>query len=104
MTNRGIPFAYQADGEAPGRWGVELLSRHNRYILRPMEALQVIPLGSVEPQPIELGDALDHQFKPGLFCQCEAFLNNHPAQMTHLCIRAAEAFPTYYRIAGYAMS
>lgn len=104
VSERGIPFAYQADWEAPGRWGVELLTRHNRYLLRPMEALQAIPLGSVEPQTIDLDDALDCQFKPGLFRQCEAFLNTDSGQANQLCSlqEQLDAFPIYYRIAGYA--
>lgn len=103
VSERGIPFAYQADWEAPGRWGVELLTRRNRYLLRPMEALQAIPLASVEPQTIDLDDALDCQFKPGLFRQCEAFLSTHSAQKGELCSLAEQldAFPIYYRIAGY---
>lgn len=107
VSERGIPFAYQADWEAPGRWGVELLTRHNRYLLRPMEALQAIPLGSVEAQPIALEDDLDRQFKPGLFRQCEAFLGAHsdPTQADQLCSLEEQmgAFPIYYRIAGYSL-
>jgi predicted dehydrogenase len=105
VSERGIPFAYQADWEAPGRWGVELHTRRNRYLLRPMEALQAIPLGSVEPQPIDLDDALDLKFKPGLFRQCEDFLSGHPGQTGQLCSlqQQLDAFPIYYRIAGYAL-
>jgi len=105
VSERGIPFAYQADWDAPGRWGVELLTRRHRYLLRPMEALQAIPLGSVEPQPIDLDDTLDLQFKPGLFRQCEAFLGTHPGEKGELCSLAEQldAFPVYYRIAGYPL-
>ena len=106
VSERGIPFAYQADWEAPGCWGVELLTRCNRYLLRPMESLQAIPLGSVEAQPIDLEDDQDRQFKPGLFRQCEAFLRDQPdrAQTNQLCSLEEQmnAFPIYYRIAGYA--
>jgi predicted dehydrogenase len=106
VSERGIPFAYQADWEAPGRWGVELLTRRNRYLLRPMESLQFIPLSSVEAQPIDLEDDLDRQFKPGLFRQCEAFLRDQPdrAQANQLCSLEEQmnSFPIYYRIAGYA--
>lgn len=102
VSERGIPFAYQADWEAPGRWGVELLTRHSRYLLRPMESLQFIPLGSAEAQPIDLDEDLDRRFKPGLFRQCEAFLN---AQANQLCSLEEQmgAFPIYYRIAGYSL-
>lgn len=105
VSERGIPFAYQADWEAPGRWGVELLTRRHRYLLRPMEALQAIPLGSVDSQPVGFDNALDRQFKPGLFRQCESFLGTHPGQQGELCSLAEQmdAFPTYYRIAGYAL-
>ena len=105
VSEREIPFSYHADWEAPGRWGLELLTRQNRYLLRPMEELQVIPLGSVKEQPIVLDDALDIQFKPGLFCQCEAFLNGNPSQTDWLCSLEDQlrAFPTYCRIAGYSL-
>ena len=105
VSERGIPFSYQADWEAPGRWGVELLTRKNRYLLRPMEVLQTIPLGSVEAQSIELDDELDHHFKPGLFCQCQAFLTSHSVQIGQLCSLEEQLniFPTYYRIAGYTL-
>ena len=70
-----------------------------------MEELQVIPLGSVKEQPIVLDDALDIQFKPGLFRQCEAFLNGNPSQIDWLCSLEDQlrAFPTYCRIAGYSL-
>lgn len=107
VSERGIPFAYQADWEAPGRWGVELLTRHNRYVLRPMEALQIIPLGSVELKPVDLDNALDCQFKPGLFRQCEAFLSRKTksGQSSQLCSlqEQLDAFPLHYRIAGYSL-
>lgn len=105
ISENCIPFAYLADWEAPGRWGVELLTRHNRYLLRPMEVLQTIPLGSVEAEQIEIDDVLDHQFKPGLFRQCEAFLSADPGQMVQLCSlkENLNAFPIYYRIAGYVL-
>jgi hypothetical protein len=101
LSEQGIPFSYQADWEAPGRWGVELLTRQHRYLLRPLETLQAIPLGSVDPQPITLDDALDQKFKPGLYLQCEAFLNGHTQQLCSLA-QQIKAFPIYTRIAGYA--
>lgn len=107
VSQRGIPFAYNADWEAPGRWGLEFLTRHNRYLLRPMEVLNVISLGSLEQKSYPLDDALDVQFKPGLYRQCEAFLNLNidSGQLTQLCSLTdqLDAFPVYSRIGGYAL-
>ncbi|MDB4379555.1 Gfo/Idh/MocA family oxidoreductase [bacterium] len=105
VTESSIPFAYQADWEAPGRWGVELLTRNNRYLLRPMEVISSVPLGSVQAQPIDLDDDLDQQFKPGVYCQCEVFLGAHPEKLGQLCTLEEQlnAFPIFYRIAGYEL-
>lgn len=75
VTQRGVFFSYQADWEAPGRWGLEVLTRKRRLVLRPMEQLQVIPLGSVKADAVDLDDRPDKEFKPGLFKQTKAFLD-----------------------------
>ncbi len=100
ISERGIPFTYCADWEAPGRWGLELLTRDNRYILRPLETLQAIPLGSIETKPITLNDELDCRFKPGLYLQCQAFLGGQTKDLCSLD-QQLKAFPIYARIAGY---
>jgi len=74
MTDQGVFFSYHADWEAPGRWGVEVLTRKRRFVFRPMEQLQVISLGSVKMGGVELDDRLDKAFKPGLYGQVKAFL------------------------------
>ena len=51
---KGAMFSYFADWEAPGRWGLEVLTRKRRLIFRPMEQLQVMPLGSVKIDSVEL--------------------------------------------------
>jgi predicted dehydrogenase len=68
-------FSYHADWEAPGRWGVEVLTRKHRLILRPLEELQIQNLGSVNIEKVELDDTLDKSFKPGLYRETESFLN-----------------------------
>ena len=79
ITDQGTFFSYHADWEAPGRWGLEVLTRKRRFILRPMEQLQVTLLGSVKIDQVELDDHLDKSFKPGLYVQTKAFLDrdNH---------------------------
>lgn len=74
VTEYGALFSYHADWEAPGRWGVEVLTRKRRFIFRPMEQLQVTKLGSVNVEKVEINDSLDKVYKPGLFEQTKAFL------------------------------
>jgi predicted dehydrogenase len=67
-------FSYSANWEAPGRWGVEILTRKNRFIFRPLEKLQVQELASVAITEASIDDRLDREFKPGLYLQTKAFL------------------------------
>lgn len=76
ITEHGVFFNYHADWEAPGRWAVEVLTRKNRYIFRPMEQLHVTPLGTVRIDEVEIDDQLDKDFKPGLYLQTKEFLSN----------------------------
>lgn len=100
VTRRGVFFSYQADWEAPGRWGLEVLTRRRRLILRPMEQLQVIPLGSVKAEAVELDDHLDKEFKPGLFNQTKAFLDDDKRQAC-LVDEQRQHCAVYDRMAGY---
>lgn len=75
ITDQGVFFSYYADWEAPGRWGVEILTRKRRLIFRPMEQLQVVKLGSAKAEDIKINDEADKAFKPGLYAQTAAFLN-----------------------------
>lgn len=74
ITEKGALFSYQANWEAPGRWGVEILTRKHRLIFRPMEQLHIQRIGSVSVEMVQLDDQLDQKFKPGLYRQVETFL------------------------------
>lgn len=100
-SDRGIPFSYHANWDAPGRWGVELLSRNYRYIFRPMEALHVMRRGSIAIEAVPLDNALDLQFKPGLMRQTRDFLEGHRVQICSLDEQLL-VWEDYCRIAGYA--
>jgi hypothetical protein len=82
MTDQGVLFSYFADWEAPGRWGVEVMTRKNRLIFCPMEQLQITQLGSVKVEFEPLEDKLDQDFKPGLYLQTKTFLRQ---DATHFC-------------------
>lgn len=107
ISNLGVPFSYHSDWEAPGRWGIEVLTRKNRYVLQPMESLLVTPLGSTTSEIVELDQDHDICFHPGLFFQVKSFLESYhnPALSSKLCTlnEQLSAFPFYYQIAGYEM-
>lgn len=73
-TKKGALFSYHANWESAGRWGVEVMTARRRLVLRPLETLQVQEHGSFDLVPVPLDDALDRDFKPGLYRQVEAFL------------------------------
>jgi len=75
ITDRDVLFSYSANWDAPGRWGLEFLTRRHRLYLRPMEKLSVQALNSVAIEPVEIDDRLDQEFKPGLYKQTKSFLN-----------------------------
>ncbi|MHB1126562.1 MAG: Gfo/Idh/MocA family oxidoreductase [Bacillota bacterium] len=74
-TKEGSLFSYCANWESPGRWGIEILTRNNRLIFRPMEELSVQKKDTIVIEKIEIDDTLDRCFKPGLYRQVETFIN-----------------------------
>lgn len=79
ITENNSLFSYQANWAAPGRWGVEILTKSHRYYFRPMEQLHIQKLGSVAIEKVDINDQLDSDFKPGLFKQTEAFMKKESA-------------------------
>jgi predicted dehydrogenase len=75
-SDTGALFSYQANWEAPGRWGVEVLTKNHRLIFRPLEKLQIQKIGSVAIEFIDIDDRMDVEYKPGLFGQVHAFLHS----------------------------
>jgi len=81
VTEAGVLFSYLADWDAPGRWAIEISSRLRRFILKPMEQLQVQVRGSFQVQPVPLDGDLDVRFKPGLYLQTQAFLTGENREL-----------------------
>ena len=102
ITEQGVFFSYHADWEAPGRWGLEVLTRKHRFIFRPLEQLQVIQLGSTRMENVELDDRLDIEFKPGLYKQVTAFLNRDDSQFCSIA-EQLQHIAIYGEIAGYSL-
>lgn len=99
VSESGALFSYHANWEAPGRWGLELLTPKRRLILRPMEKLQVQAIGSVAVDPVTLDDALDVTYKPGLYRQTIAFLDERRDSLPTID-KIADALPCVLRIGG----
>jgi predicted dehydrogenase len=76
QAENGALFSYHSNWEAPGRWSLEILTQKHRYIFKPLEALAIQKIGSVQIEPVELDGQIDKDYKPGLYQQVEAFLNN----------------------------
>jgi predicted dehydrogenase len=78
ISTNGALFNYHANWESAGRWSVELLTKENRLIFRPMEKLQIQKRGTIAQIFDESIDyMLDEKYKPGLFLQTSNFLENN---------------------------
>ena len=75
VARKGALFSYSANWEAPGRWGIEILTKSRRLILQPLEQLQVQEQGSFDRKTLVIDNVLDKVFKPGLYKMVEAFIN-----------------------------
>ena len=100
ITDRNVMFSYHADWQAPGRWGIELLTSFTRLTLCPMENLKITKLGSVLAEDIKIDNELDLKFKPGLFKQTLNFIEG---RNDLFCSLEDQLFNTnlYYKIGGY---
>lgn len=67
-------LSWHANWLAPGRWGVEVMTPRRKLILQPLERLRVQEQGSFAEVEVELDDADDRAFKPGVLRQLRAFL------------------------------
>ena len=81
ITHDDSVFSYHANWLAPGRWSVEIMTAKHRLYFKPMESLQIQNIGSVAVTPFEINDELDKKFKPGLYIQTKAFLENNSSSL-----------------------
>jgi predicted dehydrogenase len=75
VSKNGALFSYQANWESAGRWSVEILTRVNRLIFRPMEKLQIQKRGSLDISLVPCNYDIDQVFKPGLYSQTKSFID-----------------------------
>lgn len=101
VTERGVFFSYYADWEAPGRWGVEVMTRKRRFVFRPLEKLQVCKLASTAMADVPLDDLLDLTYKPGLYLQTKAFLRGEDSRFCSI-EQQCKNLDIYAAMAGYS--
>ena len=82
ISETGALFSYHANWESAGKWGIEIITSKTKLMFRPLEKLQIQKYGSMVVEDYPLEDELDTNFKPGLFKQVKAFLNNQKQLLT----------------------
>lgn len=100
VSETGAVFSYQANWGAPGRWSVEILTKARRLVFRPLEKLQMQNIGSLALDYVDIDDALDREYKPGLFLQTKSFLEGKTENLCSLGEHYSR-LPAYCQIAGY---
>ena len=96
ITHSGALFSYRANWDAPGRWGVEILTAKHKYIFCPLEKLQMLKHNTISVEPVIIDDQVDVEFKPGLYQQTKSFLqenSNTPLLDIH---KHHESVTTFY--------
>ncbi len=103
ITVQNSLFSYIANWESPGRWVIDFSTKSRRFLLRPLETLQVQEIGSLELKTVHFDDSLDKQYKPGLFLQVNAFLN---IDLSRFCSieDQSEMISLYCKMSGYLNS
>ena len=100
VTAAGATFGFHGDWEAPGRWGLEVMTRSHRLIFRPLETLQVMSIGSLDVVSAPIDDDVDRAFKPGIHEQTRAFLQGDDSVSCSLDEQIQNML-MYEQIAGY---
>lgn len=103
QTKSGALFSYSASWDSPGRWGVEMMTKNLRFILRPMEKLVIQRRNSLKIEEVPLEDEWDRSYKPGLYWLVEAFLDPRSSRRSKLCTLEEQVnmFPIYEKMANY---
>lgn len=100
VSEKGALFNYAGNWETAGQWSVEILTKEKKYILKPMERLQIQSRGSLKIEEVELNENIDIDFKAGLYMQVDAFLNNNTSNLCSINDQVT-LFSIYEKMAGY---
>jgi predicted dehydrogenase len=84
ISKNNALFSYHSNWDAPGRWSVEVLTNKYRLIFKPLEKLKIQRRESVAIEDVEIDYELDDKFKPGLYRQVDAFLNDKKSNFLNI--------------------
>lgn len=76
VTERDVLFSYHANWLCPGRWGIEIMTKYNKYIMMPLERVFVQRKGDFNIEEVILSNQLDVQYKAGVYNQTRSFLGD----------------------------
>lgn len=99
-TEMNVPFTYHANWGSAGRWSIELMTTKRRFMLSPMERLQIQNIGDMTMTEVELDYSLDKDFKPGIYGQSAAFFADNSDNLLSLS-EHIDHLKIYNQIAGY---
>lgn len=100
-TKEGMLFSYQANWNAPGRWGIEVLTNKHRLYFRPLEKLQIQNIGSIKLEDVILNDERDISFKPGIYKMINKFLIEKNKSQLLKIEEHLKNMEIYKKISGY---
>ncbi|MFX1443657.1 MAG: Gfo/Idh/MocA family protein [Promethearchaeota archaeon] len=84
VSRNGALFSYHSNWDAPGRWGIEILTQKHRLFFRPLEKLHIQELKSVAINEVKIEYELDFKYKPGLYRQLKAFLEDDSSNFINI--------------------
>ena len=100
VSEHTVPFAWHANWDGPGRWGIEFVTSKNRYYLRPLEMLHRMEHGTFTVDAVNIDNTLDLKYKPGLFQQVACFLSGEQSYLCDLN-QHLKHWDFYMKMAGY---
>lgn len=98
-TDKAAVFSYNSNWQGPGRWQIEITTKKNRLIYRPLEELQLQALGGIAVRTVDLEKTEASNFKPGFYNQVLAFIEKSDALPT--IAEQAEHLNIYRQICPY---
>tara|TARA_B100000029_G_scaffold505638_1_gene586656 strand:+ start:5348 stop:6295 length:948 start_codon:yes stop_codon:yes gene_type:complete len=99
ITKDKVLFSYNSNWLSPGSWSLELTSKKRRYLLKPLETLNIMESNYIF-KPKSIRSELDIQYKPGFYLQIKKYLEEDLEEFCDLESHLLN-FKIYNKIASY---